>query len=147
MKYSTNYSILLIEDDDLDREKVERAIARLGIDNPLFHARDGIEALQMLRQEIPGPPTSEPIVALLDINMPRMNGHEFLDEIRKDNALRRLPVFVMSTSDRMTDINRAYDHHVTGYVIKPFSMQETYDTIEALVGAWRRLCFPTSQPT
>ena len=101
----------------------------------------------MLRQEIPGPPTSEPIVALLDINMPRMNGHEFLDEIRSDSKLRRLPVFVMSTSDRVTDVNRAYDHCVTGYVIKPFSMQETYDTIEALVGAWQRLCFPTDQPT
>ncbi|MFK8051366.1 MAG: response regulator [Woeseiaceae bacterium] len=138
------FKILLIEDDELDLEKFERSMRRIGIDNDLIHATDGINALEILRGEGENQqPLRGPLVALLDLNMPRMNGHEFLSEVRNDERLQRLSVFVMSTSDRPQDINTSYDHHVNGYLIKPFTMQQTYDTVEALHNYWSVLRFPS----
>ncbi|MEN7341759.1 MAG: response regulator [Pseudomonadota bacterium] len=143
MNDNEHFSILLIEDDELDQEKMTRAVKRLGIDNPLLFANDGLEALELLRSENAAGQIGDRVVILLDLNMPRMNGHEFLVELRQDEHLKRIPVFVMSTSDRPTDINLAYDNQVTGYVTKPYSMQDTYHTIEALHRFWTCLRIPT----
>ena len=87
-------SILLVEDDDVDAMGVERALKKLRLANPLFRARDGLQGLEMMRsQKIP-----RPFLILLDLNMPRMNGLETLREIRRDPALTKSVIFVLTTS-------------------------------------------------
>ena len=111
-------TILLVEDDEIDIKTVERAFRELKIANPMVQACDGIEALEILRGENGKPRLSRPYLILLDLNMPRMNGFEFLDEVRKDPELRDSVIFVMTTSAAEEDSTRAYDKNVAGYVLK-----------------------------
>lgn len=110
-------TVLLVEDDDVDAERVTRAAERAGAPFKLRRACDGVEALAVLRRES-GPPLDRPYVILLDLKMPRMGGLQFLHELRKDEALRRTVVFVLSTSLNDEDRYRAYDSHVAGYIPK-----------------------------
>lgn len=114
-------SVLLVEDDEVDIEAMRRAFALAGVDRPITVARDGLEALAVLRGEAPGdgPPLAWPVLVVLDLNMPRMKGTEFLAELRSDPALRRLPVFVLTTSDDERDKAEAYGHNPAGYLVKP----------------------------
>ena len=91
-------NILLVEDDEVDVMAVKRALKTLKIANPFFRAADGIEALEMLRGTGGKKQLPSPYIVLLDLNMPRMDGLEFLDELRQDPALHRSVVFVMTTS-------------------------------------------------
>lgn len=111
-------SILLIEDDDIDAEAIQRAFKKKNIANPIIRVGDGIEALECLREQSEGKKLSPPYIILLDINMPRMNGHEFLQEIRKDKTLHDCVVFVLTTSDSDRDIDQAYAQNVAGYIVK-----------------------------
>jgi len=129
-------AILLVEDNDLDAEKVVRAFARLGVVRPVTRARNGIEALDALRAASSDgvPPVSQ--VVLLDLNMPRMNGLEFLEELRADPSLQGTPVFVLTTSGRESDVAAAYRYHVAGYMLKPQTMNEMLDTLRAASEFW-----------
>lgn len=109
--------VVLIEDDDGDAKAVRRALARSGFGPPPHRLRDGVEALEFLRGEAGARPPERYII-LLDVNMPRMNGHEFLAELRADPALRRAVVFMLSTSRDSTDLERAYNHNVAAYILK-----------------------------
>jgi CheY-like chemotaxis protein len=111
-------SILLVEDDDVAAESVERSLRRHEVDFPLVWAEDGAVALQILRGEHPSKEISAPRIILLDLNMPRMNGFEFLQELRADKRLERSVVFVLSTSDSDGDRSRAYHEHIAGYMVK-----------------------------
>ena len=95
-------TLLLVEDDAIDAEAIQRAFRQHRIANPFVVVRDGVEALAALRgeSEVEVP---HPYVVLLDVNMPRMNGIEFLDAVRADPALSRTIVFVLTTSDREED--------------------------------------------
>ena len=117
-------SILLVEDDQLDAMNVERELRKLKVTLPLRKARNGREALDLLRG-VPGVPALDPLpsVVLLDINMPRMNGFEFLTAIRADSRLRELMVFMMTTSEEETDRVRAHDLQVAGYIVKPLTFE------------------------
>lgn len=107
-------NLLLVEDDDIDAIGVERALKRRRIINPLFRARDGIEALEMLRSgQVP-----RPYLILLDLNMPRMGGLEFIRAIRDDETLANAVVFVLTTSKSDEDLAAAYRSHVAGYIVK-----------------------------
>src|SRR4051812_14143501 len=108
--------ILLVDDDEIDVMNVRRAFDKGKIDNPLFVASDGLGALEMLRD---GTLPRGRRLVLLDLNMPRMNGIEFLRELRADPALRGTPVVVLTTSDEERDRLEAYDLHVAGYLLKP----------------------------
>jgi CheY-like chemotaxis protein len=110
--------ILLVEDDDVDAEMVLRACRRREIDNPFTIARNGIEALELLRGSGGQPRLPRPYLVLLDINMPRMNGIEFLQEVRKDEELKRSIVFVLTTSNNDEDKLAAYNEQVAGYLLK-----------------------------
>lgn len=129
-------NILLVEDDDGDAMAVARAFKAAKIANPITRAIDGIEALELLRS---GDRTSlaSPFVILLDQNMPRMNGHEFLAELRRDPALRRLTVFMLSTSSDRQDIEAAYDQNVAGYIVKDTAGEDFLDLAGTLESFWK----------
>ncbi len=128
--------ILLVDDDDIEVENVQRACKRAGITHPLFVACDGVQALAMMRSnEVP----RERRVVLLDLNMPRMTGLEMLAELRADPTLRHTPVVVFSTSSHTSDIDEAYRHCAAGYLVKPQSFEQLVQALTALVAAWQVL--------
>ncbi|WP_417763691.1 response regulator [Shewanella sp.] len=109
-----NITIFLIDDDDVDFMAVKRSMTQLGLRNPLVRARDGLEALDMLNNQH----VQAPYLILLDLNMPRMNGLEFLEHIRDDDEFSMAVVFVLTTSAADDDKFAAYSHHVAGYIVK-----------------------------
>jgi len=113
-----NLTILLAEDDDVAAEAVVRSLQKAGLPFPVVWAEDGAQALRALRGEDPARPVPRPRVTLLDLNMPRMNGFEFLQALRADEALSDDVVFVLTTSDVDTDRMRAYHAHIAGYMVK-----------------------------
>lgn len=133
-------SILLIDDDEVDCMNVQRAFKRSNISNPLFIAHNGIEGLDMLRGTN-GVNIIDPLprIILLDINMPKMNGLEFLKEIRKDSKLQNISVFVMTTSNDDKDRIEAYNYNVAGYIVKPISFESFVSAIAILNNFWQ-LC-------
>lgn len=135
-------NVLLVEDDDVDVMAVKRSFRELRIANPLFEARDGIEALERLRGKQGIPPIPSPFIILLDLNMPRMNGMEFLEEIRKDPQLHASIVFVMTTSSDENDRVRAYNYNVAGYVLKHSPGRSFIDAVSMLEHYWRIVELP-----
>ncbi|MCG8357417.1 MAG: response regulator [Kiloniellales bacterium] len=111
-------NVLLVEDDDVEAEAVTRSFKKHGLPFPVVVAGDGMEALGVLRGERPEIKIEKPYVVLLDLNMPRMNGFEFLQELRADDLLSNSVVFVLTTSDSDVDKSRAYQDHVAGYMVK-----------------------------
>ena len=109
--------ILLVEDDEVDAEAIQRAFDKHKIANHITRAHDGIEALQFLRRE-GADALPRPFIILLDLNMPRMNGIEFLQEIRGDSTLTECIVFVLTTSNAERDKTSAYREHISGYILK-----------------------------
>ncbi|MCC6231085.1 MAG: response regulator [Verrucomicrobiales bacterium] len=124
--------LLLVEDDEVDVLSLERALARLPAAFPIEVARHGEAALQWLRSE--GHPL--PFLILLDINMPRMNGHEFLTELRRDPMLRTLPVAVLTTSPHESDRDRLYQLGIMAYLVKPTRTDEYVEMLRSLAEFW-----------
>ena len=133
-------NILLVDDDEVDCMNVQRAFKKSSISNPLTTAHNGVEALDMLRGTN-GVPKINPIprIILLDINMPKMNGLEFLKELRNDPALNSLSVFIMTTSNDEQDKFEAYKLNVAGYVLKPLSFEKFVGAVSILNNYWK-LC-------
>ena len=131
-----NINILLVEDNDLDVEILRRGLRKLGASNALVRARDGLEALQILTSDLEQNELSTPYVILLDINMPRMDGHEFLEKLRMTDGIRDARVFVFTTSDSKKDVEKAYQNNANGYVVKPDSFSELKDVLQALQRFW-----------
>jgi CheY-like chemotaxis protein len=123
---------MLVEDDEVDIMNVKRAFKKNNITNPIMVARNGLEALDMLTK----PGIALPKVIILDINMPRMNGIEFLKEIRKDEKLKMISVFVMTTSNQDSDKIKAYDLNVAGYILKPLSFEKFVTSVATLNSYW-----------
>ncbi|WP_299825056.1 response regulator [uncultured Pontibacter sp.] len=119
-------NILLVEDDYLDIMNVERELKKISLNHPIHVARNGREALNMLRGEGTTKISPAPSVILLDINMPKMNGLEFLTELRREPEFNHIPVFIMTTSNEETDRMAAQRLNVSGYIVKPL----TFDSFE-----------------
>jgi CheY-like chemotaxis protein len=132
-------NILLVEDDQVDVMNVKRAFDRNRISNPLFVAGDGVEGLEMLRS---GKIPDERRLVLLDLNMPRMNGIEFLRELRADKDLHLTPVVVLTTSDDERDKIDAYNLNVAGYLLKPVTFVNFVETMAALNKYWALVELP-----
>ena len=132
-------NILLVEDDEVDVLNVRRAFQKNHIANPLFVAGDGVEALEMLRS---GKIPKERRIMLLDLNMPRMNGIEFLRELRADPELHMTPVVVLTTSDDERDKINAYNLNVAGYLLKPVTFSNFVEVMAALNKYWTLVEFP-----
>ncbi|PCK07736.1 MAG: two-component system response regulator [Alteromonadaceae bacterium] len=127
-------SILLVEDDDVDAMGIERAFKKFKVTNPIVRARDGLEALEMLRTNV----VSRPYIILLDLNMPRMNGLEMLAELRNDAKLTDSIVFVLTTSKDDTDKTSSYKEHIAGYMVKS-SLERGFGDLIKLLDNYGRL--------
>ncbi|MBB2487596.1 response regulator [Mitsuaria sp. WAJ17] len=112
------FSVLLVDDDDVATEGVLRSFKKLSIHCNTVIAEDGLVALEILRNQHPTRRLSSPFLVLLDLNMPRMDGFQFLEVLRKDPVLKRTVVFVLTTSARDADRARAYNENVAGFMVK-----------------------------
>ena len=134
-------NLLIVDDDDIDAMALKRALHKLKLLNPLYRARDGIEALELLRTgKIP-----KPFIVLLDINMPRMNGLEFLEALRADPELTHAVVFVLTTSKSDEEIMAAYREHVAGYLLKQRMDSDFMQVISLLDHYWRIIELPVAR--
>jgi CheY-like chemotaxis protein len=127
-----NKTILLVEDDAVDAMTVRRAFKDLGITNPLHHADNGETALAWLLD----PATEPPCLILLDLNMPRMNGAEFLRVLKTNTRLRKIPVTVLTTSEEERDRNECFDLGVAGYMLKPVDYNRFIEVVRTLDQYW-----------
>jgi CheY-like chemotaxis protein len=132
-------NILLVDDDEVDVMTVRRAFSKANITNQIYVATDGIEALALLRAD--SIPASRRLV-LLDLNMPRMSGIEFLREVRADPALQALTVVVLTTSNEDRDRVDAFQLNVAGYLIKPVTFGAFADVMAALNKYWTLMEMP-----
>lgn len=132
-------NILLVEDDEVDVLTVKRAFKTARIANPLYVAGNGLEALEKLRSG--AIPTHRRLV-LLDLNMPKMNGIEFLREVRKDPELRATPVVVLTTSTMDRDKLDAYGLNIAGYLVKPVTFSAFCELIVTLNKYWALVEMP-----
>ena len=130
-------NILLVEDDEVDVMNVQRAFKKNNIKNPLYIANNGLEALVMLRGN-GNPPLVPPEqrIILLDLNMPKMNGIEFLRKLRADPELRLIPVIVLTTSNEDKDKVEAYNLNVAGYILKPVTFSSFVEAVATLNKYW-----------
>lgn len=131
-------NILLVEDDEVDIMNVQRAFKKGNILNPLFIAKNGLEALNMLRdtKDNSAAIPHERRLILLDLNMPKMGGIEFLQNLRSDKNLRSIPVVVLTTSNQDRDLVEAYNLNVAGYLIKPVQFAHFVDLMTTLNKYW-----------
>jgi len=136
---SSMVNILLVEDDEVDVMNVRRAFQKNDIKNPLWVAANGVEGLEMLRS---GQVPRDRRLVLLDLNLPRMNGIEFLRELRADPVLRLTPVVVLTTSDDERDRVNAYDLNVAGYILKPVTFKAFVEAMATLDKYWTLVEYP-----
>jgi CheY-like chemotaxis protein len=135
-------TVLVVDDDEVDLMAVERSFRQRRIANEVIAAKDGVEALAVLRGGDGRPPLSRPYVILLDLNMPRMNGLEFLREIRQDPALRDAIVFVLTTSESDEDRAAAYSANIAGFIVKSDAGRGFLAAVEMIEHFWRVVEFP-----
>jgi len=128
---NVNKNILLVDDDTVEHMKVSRAFKKLNITNPLIHKEDGLKAKEYLESvdELPG-------LILLDLNMPNMNGLEFLECVKADDRLKVIPIVVLTTSNNDKDRVASYKHSVAGYMVKPIRLEEYERVIETIKQYW-----------
>jgi CheY-like chemotaxis protein len=131
------FTVLLVEDERADAELIEIAFRDGRLVAGLHHVVDGVQALEFLRRgtkAFAGAP--RPDLILLDLNMPRMNGREFLAEIKNDDALRGIPVVVLTTSDAERDVIQCYDLGAAGYVVKPVDLDHLIQAVQGIKDYW-----------
>lgn len=139
--------VLLVEDDEIDRMSVERAFRRTKSKHQIYHAGHGREALDILRGTDGRSALARPYVILLDLQMPVMNGLEFLDELRSDKLLRGAPVFILSTSRATEDLAAGYDRNIVGYMVKSSVGEEFQGAIRLVEAYWRTVTLPETSDT
>lgn len=132
--------VLLVEDDHVDAMTVARAMKELNVSNPLVHVLNGEEALLYLQNKT----NARPIVILLDLNMPRMNGNEFLKIVKADQQLRCIPVVVLTTSTAEQDKFECFDNSVAGYIVKPTAYKAFVKAMKILDLYWTLNSLPES---
>ncbi|MHC4664478.1 MAG: response regulator [Planctomycetota bacterium] len=134
--------ILLVEDDRVDAMTFKRTLGELGIKNPVVHSVNGEEALAHLKAD----GNEEPCFIFLDLNMPRMNGIEFLKIVKADEALKRIPVIVLTTSDNEKDIIESFEFGVAGYMVKPADYKRFVEVIRTINLYWNLSKLPDGGP-
>jgi len=135
-------NILLVDDDDGDAKAVQRSFQKAKIANPFTRAVDGMEALEMLNGTNGKTKVAFPCVMLVDLNMPRINGIQFIQALRADKALHRAIVFVLTTSKRDEDKLAAYDLNVAGYIVKSTAGADFMNLVNLVECYWRIVELP-----
>jgi CheY-like chemotaxis protein len=128
----TNKPILLVEDDQVDKMTVVRALKEIHVTNPLVHRENGEEAINYLHD----PASDKPCIILLDLNMPIMNGIEFLKAVKNDDQLRRIPVVVLTTSEEQQDKLNSFNLGVAGYMAKPVDYRQFVEVMRSIDAYW-----------
>jgi CheY-like chemotaxis protein len=128
----TDKPILLVEDDQVDVMTVKRALKEIKVTNPVVNLENGEEALKYLRD----PAKPKPCIILLDLNMPIMNGIEFLEVVKHDDLLRRIPVVVLTTSGEQQDKVNSFDLGVAGYMAKPVDYRQFVEVMRTIDAYW-----------
>ncbi len=128
--------ILLIEDNPADARLTMEALRDANVKNNLHVMTDGVEAMSFLRREGKYSDAVRPDLILLDLNLPKKNGHEVLLEIKADESLMRIPVVMLTTSSAEKDILAAYDRHVNAYVTKPIDLNDFFTAVKGLEKFW-----------
>jgi len=124
--------ILLVEDDNVDAMTVKRAVKDLRLPNPVIHLYNGEEAVNYLCDDN----SEKPFVVLLDLNMPKMSGLEFLKIVKANDELRPIPVIVLTTSKEKHDVMDSFEHGAAGYMIKPVDYKRFTDVINTIISYW-----------
>jgi CheY-like chemotaxis protein len=124
--------MLLVEDDQVDVMTVKRALEEIRVTNPVINRENGEEALKYLRD----PDNERPCIILLDLNMPIMNGIEFLHVVKQDPRLKRIPVVVLTTSEEQPDKINSFDLGVAGYMAKPVNYRQFVEVMRTLDAYW-----------
>jgi len=132
----TGHRILLVEDNAGDVRLTREALREAGVAVELVAVPDGDQALAFLRNEGEHAGAARPDVILLDLNLPKKNGLEVLEEIKGDPALRRTPVIMLTTSAAAGDVTACYDRGVNCYVVKPLELDDFAAVVEALNRFW-----------
>ena len=124
--------VLLVEDDRIDALLVKRAFRSLKINNPIHHVENGEEALEFLRNS----ENNKPWIILLDINMPRMNGIEFLKEAKQEESMQDIPIIILTSSVEQKDRVDAFKSGIAGYMVKPVTYSDMLKLVEAIKQYW-----------
>ena len=140
-KNHDDVSILLVEDDDIDARAVKRGLSRLKLGNPLYRAKNGVEAFNLLQTE---GLIKDPYIILLDLNMPIMGGLEFLNKVRKNAIFRSAVIFVLTTSSADEDLVAAYQENVAGYIVKSDVKDGFENVFNMLEHYWDVVALPTT---
>lgn len=138
--------ILLVEDNPGDARLTQEALKEGKIRNNLHHAKDGVEALQFLRREGPHANAPTPDIVLLDLNLPKKDGRQVLAEMKADDALKTIPVVVLTTSEAEQDILRSYALHANCYVTKPVDLEKFISIVRAIENFWLAVVKLPSSP-
>jgi CheY-like chemotaxis protein len=128
----TNKPILLVEDDQVDTMTVMRALKEIHVTNPLVHLENGEDAVNYLRD----PQKEKPCIILLDLNMPIMNGIEFLQVVKNDSKVRCIPVVVLTTSEEQQDKVNSFNLGVAGYMAKPVDYRQFVEVMRSIDAYW-----------
>jgi len=132
-------SVLLVEDDDIDAKAVERGFKKLKFVNDIIRVKNGLDALELLRDP---KVLARPYLILLDLNMPIMGGVEFLKHIRQDDKLKDSIIFVLTTSSADEDVVAAYNENIAGYIVKSDVKAGFNKVLELLDCYWRVVMLP-----
>jgi two-component system, chemotaxis family, response regulator Rcp1 len=128
--------ILLVEDNPGDARLAVEALKESKVRNNLYHVKDGVEAMDFLRRRGEYAGGIVPDLVLLDLNLPRKDGREVLEEIKVDPKLRLIPVVVLTTSEAERDLVRTYDLHANAYVVKPIDLNRFIEVVQAIEDFW-----------
>lgn len=122
-------TVLFIEDDMIETMKLHRALDKVGAKHKILEATNGEEALEILKETLPD-------IILLDLNMPRMSGIEFLSILKADDKLKYLPTIILTTSENRTDLLKCFEIGIAGYVVKPLKYEEYEERIRKVFDYW-----------
>lgn len=140
MMQNSQFQILLVEDSPSDAHLALRALSESSFECNVCHANDGIEAMAMLRREGTHVDCPRPDLILLDLNMPRKDGRQVLEELKQDPELRRIPVVVLTTSSSDDDVADAYRLGSNSYIVKPVDVKAFFDVVENAQRYWFDTC-------
>ena len=129
-------TVLLVEDEAADAHLVRLAFEEGKVLADLHHVSDGVEAFAFLRREGVYADAPKPDLILLDLNMPRMDGRQFLQKIKADPVLHNRPVVILTTSDAERDMLDSYDHFASGYIVKPVDVDAFIQIVRGIGDYW-----------